>query len=264
MKKIVEKWYKALEFSNEYDEQFYDILSKHEIDGSVTIESYSPKKYTDEQNVLNYLYMCEAAKKRYEGKGISSDILYATLKDIVFYSTACSEINGRFCLGVYEWIHRHLDLNLFQLGRLQFGIGKCEHDVLERSISRGDNVLEIHIPEGGPLTKSACLESIAMAKEFFARYFPEFKYEHFTTYTWLLDTGLNDLLKPGSNIIEFQGMFDIVERKKSDEILRYVFNWNTDRGNVESAFCKSKFAEAIKARVLSGGEFYEALGILKQ
>ena len=263
MKKTVEKWYKTLEFPAEYDEQFYDILSKNEIDESVCIDSYLPEKYTSEQNVLNYLYMCEAAKKRYEEKGISSDILYATLKDIVFYSVACSEINGRFCLGVYEWIHRHLSLNLFQLGRLQFGMGECEHDVPERCLSKGDNVLEIHIPEGGPLTKSACLESIAMAKEFFAKYFPDFKYEHFTTDTWLLDTTLNDLLKPGGNIIEFQGMFDIAERKKSDEILRYVFKWNTERSNVKDAICKSKFAESIKIRALSGGDFYEALGVLK-
>jgi hypothetical protein len=59
-------------------------------------------------------------------------------------------------------------------------------------------------------------------------------------------------------------MFDIVERKKSDEILRYVFKWNSDRSNIKDEFCKSKFAELIKNRALSGGDFYEALGVLKQ
>ena len=263
MKKIVEKWYKELGFPSKYDGQFYDMLKKHEVDGGVTIENYSPENYSSEQNVLNYLYMCERAKQRYEEKGISSDILYATLKDIVFYSAAWSEIKGKFILGEYGWITRHLSLNLFQLGRLQFGMGECEHDVPEHGIRKGDNVLEMHIPEGGPLDKSECLKSVELAKEFFAKYFPDYKYEHFTTDTWLLDTTINDLLKPESNIIKFQEMFDIVERKKSDEILRYVFKWNSDRSNIKDEFCKSKFAELIKNRALSGGDFYEALGVLK-
>ena len=264
MKKIVEKWYNELEFDKKYDGEFYDILEKYEIDESAVIDGYSPEKYSDEENVLNYLYMCENAKEKYAELGIDFDIMYATLKDIVFYSAAHSEIKGKFCLGEYEWITRHLSLNLFQLGRLQFGMGECEHNIPEKAIAKGDNVLEMHIPEGGPLTKDACLESVALAKEFFAKYFPDFKYEHFTTDTWLLDTTINDLLKPESNIIKFQEMFDIFERKKSDEILRYVFKWNSNRSNIKDEFCKSKFAELIKNRALSCGDFYEALGVLKQ
>ena len=263
MKKIVEKWYKELGFDKKYDEEFYAILEKYEIDADASIDSYSPEKYSDEENALNYLYMCESAKKRYSELGIGLDIMYATLKDIVFYSAAQSEIKGHFCLGEYGWITRHLSLNLFQLGRLQLGMGECEHDIPEYGICKGDNVLEMHIPEGGPLDKAECLKSVELAKEFFAKYFPDFKYEHFTTDTWLLDTTINDLLKPSSNIIKFQEMFDIVERKKSDEILRYVFKWNSNRSNIKDEFCKSKFAELIKNRALSGGDFYEALGVLK-
>ena len=57
MKKIVEKWYKELEFDKKYDEEFYDILEKYEIDEGAVIDGYSPEKYSDEENVLNYLYM---------------------------------------------------------------------------------------------------------------------------------------------------------------------------------------------------------------
>lgn len=264
MKKIVEKWYKALAFEEKYDKEFYEMLEKYEVDAGAHIDSYSPERHSDAENVLNYLYMCESARKRYEELGINSDIMHATLKDIVFYSAAHSEIKGKFCLGEYGWISRHLSLNLFQLGRLQFGMGCCEHNVPQKGISEGDNIVEIHIPEGGPLSKDACLASIAMAKEFFARYFPDFKYRYFTTDTWLLDVSLNELLKPESNIIEFQGMFDIIANKKSDEILRYIFKWNSNRSNIKDEFCKSKLAEHIKKRALSGGDFYEAFGVLKQ
>ena len=109
--------------------------------------------------------------------------------------------------------------------------------------------------EGGPLDKAECLKSVELAKKFFAKYFPDFKYEHFTTDTWLLDTTINDLLKPGSNIIVFQEMFHIVERKKSDEILRYVFKWNSHRNNIKDEFCKSKFAELIKKQSFIGRRF---------
>ncbi len=265
MKKIIEKWYRALGFPCTYNEQFYKLLSEYEAEEDIFVESYSPEKYDAAQNLLHYLYMCERMKEGYLEKGISLDILYATLEDIVFYATIWSEIHNQLCLaGEYDWLKRHLGMKLFRLGRLQFCMATSAYDLPEKGICAGDNIVEIHIPKGEPLDKSACLASIEMAKEFLAKYFPDFTYKHFTCDSWLLDTTLCELLRPGSNIIEFQSMFDITERKKSDRILRYIFKWDSKRDNITGALCKSKFAELVKSRALSGGDFYEAFGILKQ
>lgn len=264
MKKIIEKWYKELGFPSAYDEPFYALLSAYEEKKDISAESYAPENYDAAQNLLHYLFMCENAERGYLEKGISLDILRDTLKDLPFYTSIWSEIHGELCLaGEYDWLKRHLGMRLFRLGRLQFCMAKCEHSIPEKNLCEGDNVIEIHIPAGEPLDKSACLASVAAAKEFFAKFFPEFRYKHFTCDSWLLDTTLCELLRPDSNIIDFQGLFDIVARKKSDRILRYIFKWDSKRDTVRDAICKSSFARLIKERALAGGDFYEALGVLK-
>ena len=264
MKQIIEKWYKDLGFSSIYDRDFYELLSAYTAEEDVSVDTYAYEKHDAQYNLLSYLYMCENMKKGYAEKGIGLDILYATLKDIRFYAQIWSELKGKLCLaGEYEWLKRHLGMRLFRLGRLQFCMGKSEHTIPEKGLFAGDNVLEIHIPDDGPLTPAACQASIEMAHTFFAKYFPEFQYKHFTCDSWLLDITIKDLLREGSNILAFQELFDITERKKSDRIFRYIFKWDSTRDNINNAFCKSKFAELVKARALAGGDFYEALGILK-
>ncbi len=263
MKEIISKWYQELGFSKEYEKEFYELLSRSEISENLSIDEYSADEYNSQQNLLNYLYMCENLKDKYAEKGISTDILYTTLKDIAFYTNVWSEIRNTICLGEYDWLKRHLSMKLFQLGRLQFYMGQSEYDIPSKNISKGDNIIEIHIPEGGSFAKEECLKSIDMAKTFFAEYFPEFEYKHFTCDTWLLDDTISDLLKPGSNILDFQSLFETVERKESYEILRYIFKWNSTKDNIKLAVCKSGFAEKIKECVMAGGVFYEVLGILK-
>ncbi len=69
-----------------------------------------------------------------------------------------------------DWVVHHLALHLFRLGRLQF----------QRSsrpgyapVAKGEMFLDVHIPEGDPLSPDLCDESFEAAPAFFARYFPE-------------------------------------------------------------------------------------------
>ncbi len=59
-----------------------------------------------------------------------------------------------------------------------------ECDIPCRDVKVGVNVLEIHIPEGEPLSKEACLQSVEAARKF---------------------------LKPESNVLQFGRMFDAVK-----------------------------------------------------
>ena len=262
-KEIIEKWYKALSFPTDYDKEFYSALNNYNISDSIIIENYNKEEKNGKRNLLSYLFMCENLKEKYKERKISEDILYDTLKDIVIWTNIWSDIKGEIFLGELDWLSRHLSMKLFKLGRLQFCMGKAEYDIRKNGIKKGENIIEIHIPEGEPLDIEECKKSVAQAEEFFERFFPEFEYKGFTCHSWLLDKSLKELLGENSNIIKFQNMFEIVFEEKSDAILKYVFKWDTKRRNVADYTAKTSFSKAVKEAVLSGHEFYESYGILK-
>ena len=205
--------------------------------------------------------MCEALKERYDEKGIGEDIFYDTIGDIVTWTKTWSDLKGELYLGELEWLSNHLKMKLFKLGRLQFCMGKSEYDIPQKGLKKGDNVMEVHIPEGEALTTSECERSFRLAKEFFSKYYPEFEYKHFTCHSWLMDDTLKELLSEDSNIVKFSNMFEHFEKEKDDSILRYVFNWNTTRNNLKNAYAASSFAQKIKKHIADGKDFYSAFGI---
>lgn len=71
-------------------------------------------------------------------------------------------------------------------------------------LAQGDPVLSIHVPRGGPLDFSLCGQSLRGAESFFSVHFPEWDFKAFTCSSWLLDTRLQRLLPPESNIVRFQ------------------------------------------------------------
>lgn len=175
-----------------------------------------------------------------------------------------SDLKGTLYLGEIKWLSHHLGMKLFKLGRLQFCMGRAETDIPSANLLKGDRVMEIHIPACGPLKYEECMDSIEKAKAFFAEYFPEFEYKCFTCHSWLLDRSLEELLGSKSNIIRFQSMFDIVSEEKSDAILKYVFKWNTTRDKLKDIHCTEGFPGKVKSRIASGGDFFEAVGIIKK
>lgn len=72
----------------------------------------------------------------------------------------------------------------------------------------GDPILDIHIPEDGPMDFAACGESLAQAVAFFAWHFPELPPASvFFCCTWFFDAQLQQILPPTSNIVRFQREF---------------------------------------------------------
>ena len=260
---IIEKWYKTLSFPKEYDAEFYRALNEIEISPDTTIDTYDIDCPDGKRNLLSCLYMCEAQAEKCRKKGIDEDIIIDTLRDFVTWTNTWTKLKGELYLGELIWLNRHIDMKLFRLGRLQFCMSTAEHDIHEKGISEGDKVIEIHIPEGDALTKEACVESIERAKIFLKKHFPEFSYNCFLTHTWLLDDTLTQFLKPESNILKFQTLFDKVYKNESSAILRYTIGWDTMPENLTEKTPSNSFGQKIKEYFLSGGKFYEVLGILK-
>ena len=123
-------------------------------------------------------------------------------------------------------------------------------------------MLEIHIPEGEHLTEGACLDAIQSAREFFARYFPDFSYAAFTCHSWLLDDRLKEYLSEESGILRFAALFDKVAADESTALLRYLFTWDTTRLNLRHRYPTSSLAAKVQRAVCRGERFYEVLGVI--
>ena len=171
---------------------------------------------------------------------------------------------GRLYLGEINWLKRHLGMRLFKLGRLQFCMASSEFAIEEKGLRQGDTVVEVHIPEGEPLSTEACLASLGLAREFFARYYPDFSYGLFTCHSWLLDTSLRELLPENSNILRFASLFKIVRQDTSDALLGYLFEWGASREDLERHTPTSSLSCKVKAAAMAGRAFYESLGYIEK
>ena len=263
-KSIIVFWYKKLNFPSKYDEEFYRALDEIEIPADIRLQDYDPGCEDGKRNLLAYLYFCEEVKGRYREKGIGEDVLLDTLGDLVVWTQIWSDIKGTLWLGELPWLNFHMGLRLFKLGRLQFCLGQARHDVPSHGVFKGDTVVEVHIPAVGPLKQEDCRAAIALARGFFAKYYPERPYKCFTCHSWLMDKKLDEVLPPDSNIIRFRDKFDIVHEQPSDAILKYVFKWNTVADDLKDVPAVSDLARRVKERRLAGEMFNMSLGILKE
>ena len=259
---IIEKWYQKLHFDSKYDGEFYEALRTVEIPEDTVITSYDFDCIDGKKNLLAYLYMCEALQERYAKHSISEEILLDTLSDIVRWCDVWSEIKGELYLGEIGWLSRSLNFYLFKLGRLQY----CIHSVTERftqfGMKLGESFIGVHIPPTGPLKLEEVRASLDMARAFFAKYFPEVKYSYFSCLSWLLDETLQEYLPAESNILQFAGLFKVVEAQPSDDVIRYVFGPTASRENIDGWKCTSSFAKRIRAAVAEGKIFYETRGLI--
>ncbi|MBQ8696781.1 MAG: amidohydrolase family protein [Clostridia bacterium] len=264
VREIIEGWYKRLGFDRCYDRDFYRALEEIKVSDAVNIREYDKGSEDGMRNLLSFLYMCEGVADKYREMGIPDDILVDTLYDIVLWTRSWSKVKGRTYLGELGWLTNHMTGRLHKLGRLQFCRGRCEMDVPELGIREGEPIIEIHIPARGPLTREECENSIAMAKEFYAKYYPDYDYKCFTCSSWLMDQTLKELLPAESNIIRFQDMFTVLDGHESYSLLKYLFGWDTRRENLAEREPTSSFARKVKERVMQGGKFYSAFGYIKK
>lgn len=74
-------------------------------------------------------------------------------------------------------------------------------------LNQESDVLEIHIPENGPLNNLVTLQSFLEAKTFFQRHYPEHHAVAFACYSWMLNPQLKTFLGDQSNLVAWQEEF---------------------------------------------------------
>jgi hypothetical protein len=201
--------------------------------------------------------------------------------------------HGRGGIQTPQWLAHHFRGELYQLGRLQFergrlgartartiaaasgrdmaagqdvtgGEGVARGQVVTdgQDVAAGAPCLNLHIPDfHGPLTPAACDQSVAWAREFFARHFPEEPYETGVCYSWLLDPQLKRYLPADSNIVRFQERFRTAgeDPEPADrEPVQFVFG-DPDLP-LEDLPRRTSVERAIGDHLRAGGHWYIGAG----
>ena len=207
-------------------------------------------------NLLKVLYDCEELSARYKKLQINEKILIDTLNDIVVWVRNHYVVNGEIGLSEMDWIVLHMKMELFRIGRLHFRFGKIEIPCERLGLSRGDSIIEIHIPQGEPLDNEACQVSLREAVKFFEEFFPEFEYQYFTCHSWLLDFNMEKFLKPESNILKFRSNFDIIYYDESNSAVERLFTLNSKKET------GSSLQRNVREHLDNGGKLYAGFGVI--
>ena len=126
-----------------------------------------------------------------------------------------------------------------------------------------DPVIRIHIPKKEPFDPYIVEAAYEKARDFFARYFPDYPYKAFYCNSWLLSQELPGILKPTSNILAFQRKFTIVP---SISVGRGVFSFVFQRpaAAIPASFDDFPRTTSLERAIIqvyeNGGYIHEASG----
>ncbi len=229
-----------------YRDTFYDL----------TLWCENCYKAYGEYGIAQYDWFSCEVYDRYCERGISRQIYRDTFYDLTLWCENCYKAYGEYGIAQYDWFSRHLNLCLFRLGRLQFERMQSLWDIQTRhgAIHRGDPVISVHIPQGERLDVAACRDSFEQAERFWG------KSDGYLCHSWLLYPGLQKIMKPGSNILQFQKLFQIVaEDFETREAEERIFG--EVEMNPEDYAEDTSLQRAAKKYLVSGGKLGSGLGI---
>lgn len=118
----------------------------------------------------------------------------------------------------------------------------------------GDPILEIHIPEDGPMDFDLCSDSLVQARDRFGDLFPDRPFNVFGCFSWLLDPHLQQILPATSNIVRFQRachLFPLVEGDGRGSLSR-IFHTE----DLAAAPASTSLQRAVLEHMVAGGGLY--------
>lgn len=197
-------------------------------------------------------------------RGIPADIARRTLADLGRNMAGHRRRYGRAGVRDQRWLTRHFRGELYQLGRLQFErrrLGQRSATALAAAgldAGPGALCLSLHIPDfQGPLSPAACDRSLALAREFFARHYPQERFAFAACQSWLLDPQLKRYLDADANIPRFQERFRIADEAMEPadtEPIRFVFgDPELSVGNLPR---RTAVERAVGDHLRAGGNWY--------
>ena len=211
--------------------------------------------------VYTFLAGVERVRAWNDEHGIPDDVTWTTLADLGRNLAIDRRMRGTGWPIMAQWLTLHLRGSFYELGRLQYQRGRLHPFVAEATGLPEDTcALALHVQEAGPLSPEACDESIARARAFFPRHFPDEDCRIATCGSWLLDPQLAQYLPEDSNALHFQRRFTLTPdlRDAGIEIFRFVFR------RIDAALDElpqnTTLERAVVAHVRAGGTWYDRVG----
>ncbi|MCX4582911.1 acyltransferase domain-containing protein [Streptomyces sp. NBC_01481] len=204
----------------------------------------------------------------HRGRRVPEDISRRTLADLGRHMAVHRRRHGVGGLSIPGWLALHFRGEIYQLGRLQFQRSRLGSRTGEAVRAAGlplgpdDVALDVHVPGFlGPITPGACDRSLALAREFFARRFPEEPYRIAMCHSWLLDPQLAEYLPQDSNIIAFQNRFRTAyEIKEADDSDPVGFVFGDPKLPPETLPRRTTLERAIGDHLRAGRHWYQGHG----
>ncbi|MEU0432314.1 acyltransferase domain-containing protein [Streptomyces sp. NPDC006290] len=219
-----------------------------------------------------HLYVFIAAlpyvRAHHRERGVPEDVSQRTLADLGRHVSVHHRRAGGPGLLFPWWIALHFHGELFQLGRLQFQralLGRRTAAAVAAAgldLSPGDACLSLHITDfRGPLSQAACDRSLVLAREFFARHYPDERHEVAVCTSWLLDPQLKRYLPADSNIIRFQDRFNLeCEEPTPDDTVPIGFVFGDPELPLDELPRRNSVERAVVDHLRGGGHWYGGRG----
>ncbi|GGR71510.1 hypothetical protein GCM10010269_07990 [Streptomyces humidus] len=227
------------------------------------------------------LYVFVAAlphiRAHHRERGIPDEVGRRTLADVGRCVAWYRRWHGTGGLLIPQWLTLHFHGELYQLGRLQFQRSRVDERTGASIAAAGlpqrpqELGLAVHVPDFmGPLTPQAVERSLALARTFFARHYPEETYSVATCESWLLDPQLKRRLPKDSNIVRFQERFHLAhpptaseareapEAPEDMEPVRFVFG--TTDVPLDQLPRRTVLERAVLDHLREGGHWYVGRG----
>ncbi|MEU6355598.1 acyltransferase domain-containing protein [Streptomyces sp. NPDC047072] len=200
----------------------------------------------------------------HRSRGIPADVSRRSLADLGRNMAVHRRRYGRTGVQTVGWLTNHFRGALYQLGRLQFErttYGPWHRRTLVAAgldLAPGTPCLSLHIPDFlGPMSPAACERSLALAVDFFARYFAEEAHGTVLCHSWLLDSQLKEHLPADSNIVRFQERFRLAPQDlepADTEPVQFVFG--DPELPVEGLPRRTVVERAVGDHLRAGGHWY--------
>ena len=184
--------------------------------------------------------------------GIPEDIYRDTIAFATRYLNDAKKAYGRYRFMAGWWFQRHLAMELFRLGSLEFEL--FPHEEGKR--------IYIHSPTDASLAPEAIDDSVARLRAFTAAFYPEWADAPVYCDSWLMTPVLKDLLPENSRILAFQRRFRLLS-VNADNMGAVEWVYPGHQGPYENLPEHTLLQKKMKPFLLAGGKPGWAEGIMK-
>ncbi len=212
---VGEKLIKIFDSTPGFCDTALKFVGGEDVDDDLDVFSEKTGIGRDETDLGFCIYCSRFTHEIYGRRGVSDDIFYDSMKDITVWNRAC--VNNYMHCGIHGqlgWLSCSLRARLFRLGRFQYEDSRFHAESYEKNgvcLKKGDRVINMHIPEDGPLFDELRFDSYRRAVEFW-------KVNLITCDTWLFYPRHREFFPENSRVLRFMDDFDIIESGESEDL----------------------------------------------